>query len=157
MGGVTPAALRFRDAGAEDLPAIVALLADDALGRTRERDEHPLPAAYAAAFAAIQRQDGNSVVLAILCDDVVGCLQLTVIPNLSMVGTARAQVEGVRVSARHRGAGVGEALMRHAIARARAAGCGMVQLTTNKSRGDAQRFYVRLGFAASHEGMKLAL
>lgn len=149
--------MEFRDAVPGDLPAVVKLLADDALGSTRERDEDPLPQVYRDAFAAMERQGGNSPIVAVEDGAVVGCLQLTLIAGLSRLGMTRAQIEAVRVDRRHRSRGLGEALFRHAIDRARAEGCGLVQLTTDRSRGDAQRFYERLGFEASHLGMKLDL
>jgi len=149
--------IEFRTASAADLPAIVRLLADDPLGATRERDEEPLPQAYLEAFASIQAQTGNELIVAVDGGEVIGCLQLTVVPGLSRLGMKRGQIEGVRVDRRHRGKGLGEAILRHAIARAREAGCGLVQLTTDKSRPDALRFYERLGFVASHEGLKLSL
>ncbi len=147
----------IRQARPEDLPAIVRLLADDPLGATRERYEEPLPKAYREAFDAISRQEGNLVLVAVEGASVVGCLQLTFIPGLARLGMTRAQVEGVRVARGQRGAGLGEALLRHAIELSRARGCGLVQLTTDKARPDAHRFYERLGFIASHEGMKLGL
>ena len=154
--------MEIRPAHAAELPEIVRLLADDLLGAQRERFEDPLPPAYAAAFDAITRQHGNQVLVAVEPDPsrgdrIVGCLQLTFIPGLARQGTTRAQIEGVRVDRRHRGQGIGEALFRVAIDLARAADCGLVQLTTDKSRPEAQRFYQRLGFVASHEGMKLSL
>ncbi len=147
----------FRDAEVADLPAIVALLADDDRGATRERATDPLPPHYAAAFDAIRRQEGNTVLVAEQDGAVVGCLQLTFIPNLSHLGMMRAQIEGVRVSRAMRGQRIGERLLAEAATRARAAGCGVMQLTTNVARKDAQRFYQRLGFEASHVGMKLTL
>jgi ribosomal protein S18 acetylase RimI-like enzyme len=147
----------FREAVAADLPAIVALLADDPRGAARERAEDPLPAEYSAAFAEIARQEGNCVLVAVEDGVVVGCLQLTFIPNLSHLGMKRAQIEGVRVARARRGQRIGERMMADAVARARAAGCGVVQLTTNVVRADAQRFYRRLGFDASHIGMKLTI
>ena len=141
----------------EDLPAVVRLLADDPLGATRERYAEPLPPEYPVAFEAMQKQGGNELLVAELDGAVVGCLQLTLIPGLSRLGTTRAQIEGVRVDARARGRQIGEALVRAAIDRARAAGCGLVQLTTDRTREDAHRFYERLGFAATHLGMKLDL
>lgn len=147
----------FRTATREDLPAIVRMLADDGLGRGREQPVDPLPRAYAQAFDRMAAQPGNDYLLAEIDGAVAGCLQLTVIHGLSRTGMSRALIEGVRVAASHRGQGVGEALFREAIARAEAAGCGLVQLTTDKARPDALRFYERLGFAASHEGMKLSL
>ncbi|MEZ5419317.1 MAG: GNAT family N-acetyltransferase [Vicinamibacterales bacterium] len=150
-------AVTIRPATREDLPAIVRLLADDALGATREVVSEPVAPAYVAAFEAIAGQAGNVVLVADDGGAVVGCLQFTLIPGLSRAGMLRAQVEGVRVAASRRGLGLGESLLRHAIARARDAGCGLVQLTSDVSRADARRFYERLGFQASHVGFKLAL
>jgi ribosomal protein S18 acetylase RimI-like enzyme len=144
----------------DDLPAVVQLLADDPddpLGATRERYAEPLPPAYGAGFDAMQRQGGNELLVAELDGAVVGCLQLTLIAGLSRLGTTRAQIEGVRVAAGARGRQIGDALVRAAIERARGAGCGLVQLTTDRTREDAHRFYERLGFQATHLGMKLDL
>ena len=144
----------IRDATAKDLDAIAALLADDGLGRGREAPGDP---AYAEAFTRMQSQPGNVYMLAVLGDQVVACLQYTVIHGLSRSGMSRAQIEGVRVHADHRGKGLGETMMRAAIERAKVDRCGLVQLTTDRSRQDAHRFYERLGFVSSHHGMKLAL
>lgn len=149
--------MQFRKAIRSDLPAIVAMLADDELGAARERFEEPLPPAYLDAFAAMGRQEGNDIILAVDDGVVVGCLQLTLIAGLSRLGMTRAQIEGVRVDRRHRGKGVGEKLVNHAVALARRKGCGLVQLTTDKARPDAHRFYEALGFVPSHSGMKLSL
>ena len=138
-------AVVFRKATAADLPAIVALLADDALGAGRERPADPLPPAYGDAFAAIERQPDNDVIVAEVAGSVVGCLQLTLICGLSRFAAQRVQIEGVRVARSHRGTGVGEQLVRHAIAIARQADCRIVQLTTDRTRDDALRFYERLG------------
>jgi ribosomal protein S18 acetylase RimI-like enzyme len=147
----------IRRATEEDLPAVVRLLADDPLGATRERFADPLPSAYLAAFTAMEAQIGNELLVAIAEGEVVGCLQLTVIPGISRLGATRAQIEGVRVAVGHRGSGIGEALMQEAIARAMQAGCSLVQLTTDVTRRDAQRFYERLGFGATHVGLKLLI
>lgn len=155
--GESSGAVRIRVARREDIPAIVRLLADDALGATREEATDPLPAAYGEAFDAIVAQRGNEVLVAEAEGAVVGCLQLTIIPGLSRRGMARGQIEAVRVARGQRGRGIGERLVRDAIERARAAGCGLVQLTTDRARPDAHRFYERLGFTASHVGMKLPL
>lgn len=149
--------MNVRDATEADLPAIVRLLADDGLGRGRERYETPLPACYGEALRALQRQAGNRFLVAVEEGEVMGCLQLTLIAGLSRQGMLRAQIEAVRVDRRWRGRGLGEAFFRHAIELARQAGCGLVQLTTDKGRAEAHRFYGRLGFVASHEGMKLDL
>jgi GNAT superfamily N-acetyltransferase len=147
----------FRRATGADVPAIVKLLADDALGRMREDDRDPLNPKYAAAFAAIDA-DGNQL-LAVAERDrtIVGCLQISFIPGISRIGMWRGQIESVRISANRRGGGLGRKMIEWAIAECRRRGCGTVQLTTDKSRLDAHRFYVSLGFKASHEGMKLEL
>ena len=154
--------LRFRDATAADLPAIVSLMADDGFGVQREvpaaSADAALPAAYERAFAAIAALPGWSVILAEdEAGEPVGCLQFMLLPHLSHTGRMRAQVESVRIASAHRGRGLGTALMRHAIGRARAAGCNLVQLTTHASRAEARRFYEQLGLSATHSGMKLNL
>ena len=148
----------FRDATAQDLPAIVALLADDPLGAQRERNESPLPAIYTAAFAEMQGQPGNHLIVAAdETNQVQACLQLTFTPGIARQGMKRATIEGVRVAQAHRGTGLGTRLFEHAIALACHAGCGMVQLTTDKDRPDAHAFYTKLGFTPSHTGMKRLL
>lgn len=149
--------INFRDATSADVPEIVRMLADDALGGQRERYEDPLPTAYYDAFAALTAQAGNRIVLAESGGKIIGCAQLVFLPGLSLVGMKRAQIEGVRVDSSTRGQGIGEKLVRHCIALARQEGCGVLQLTTDKSRADAHRFYERLGFVGSHLGMKLKL
>ena len=111
--------MEFRKATGADLPAIVAMLADDELGATRERYEDPLPKAYVDAFVAMRRQGDNDIILAVDGGEIVGCLQLTLIAGLSRLGMTRAQIEGVRVDRRHRGKGVGEILLNRAIELAR--------------------------------------
>lgn len=135
------------------------MLADDVLGAKRERFEQgqPVDDAYLRAFDAIVAPEGNRIIVAELDGEVVGTLQLTFIPGLSRLGMIRAQIEEVRVASTVRGMGIGEKLINHAVDRARDHGCGLVQLTTDKQRTDAHRFYERLGFVASHVGMKLAL
>ena len=149
--------MKIRRAEAADVPAIVALLADDVLGAKRERNEDPLPQAYSRAFEAIAADPNHELLVAESDGEIIATLQLTYLPGLSRQGMWRAQIEGVRVSSKERGHRVGEQLVRHAIARAREKGCGVVQLTSDKQRTDAVRFYERLGFSASHEGMKLPL
>jgi ribosomal protein S18 acetylase RimI-like enzyme len=151
----TPIAIR--DARRDDLPRVVALLADDPLGAGRELPGEPLDPAYAAAFDAMAAQCGNVLLVATAGSEVVGCLQLIVIPGLSRAGMLRGQIEGVRVASAHRGRRIGERLVEAAVERARAAGCGLVQLTSDASRADAHRFYERLGFVATHVGMKLTI
>lgn len=149
--------MRFRLATRADLPEIVRLLADDHLGGSRERYIDPLPAEYGAAFDGLQKI-GAEVILAL--DDagrVIGCLQLLVLPGLGSLGKQRAQIEAVRIESALRGKGLGSQLIAHAIARARERGCKLVQLTSDNSRQGAHRLYERLGFKASHVGMKLPL
>ena len=140
-----------------DLPALIALLADDQLGAAREELRDPLPQSYHDAFAAITNDPRQTLIVGEKAGTIVACLQLTLIPGLSHKGAWRAQIESVRVSAAHRGSGIGYALMRYALDLARQQGCRTAQLTTDKTRTDAHRFYSRLGFVASHEGMKLKL
>jgi len=147
----------FRAATRQDLPEIVRMLADDPLGSRRERFEQPLPAAYVRAFEAIAADPNNELVVAEDAGELLGVLQLTFIPYLTHQGSWRALIEGVRVSSTRRGQGLGRALLQWAIARARERGCRLVQLTTDKARPDALRFYEGLGFQATHEGLKLDL
>ncbi|HEY7202964.1 MAG TPA: GNAT family N-acetyltransferase [Methylomirabilota bacterium] len=151
------AATLIRRARLDDVPAIVRMLADDPLGATRERDQTPLPDSYPRAFAAIDRDDNQELVVACQDERVVAVLQLTYMPSLTYQGGWRAQIEGVRVDATVRAQGLGRTLFEWAIARARERGCHLVQLTTDKRRPAARRFYESLGFVASHEGMKLTL
>ncbi len=148
--------ISFRDGTEADLPGIVRLLADDRYGAARENPGLPLDPAYAAGFRRMRAQGGR-VLLAVVDDAVVGCLQLHVLHHISQRGLSVAEVEGVRVDSGHRGAGIGRALMRHAMDEAVAIGCGAMQLTSRTERGDAQRFYAGLGFMLSHVGMKRAL
>ncbi|MFD1881483.1 GNAT family N-acetyltransferase [Paracoccus pacificus] len=141
----------FRPADREDVPAVIALLADDLLGQARETED---PAVYLAAFNAMRAEGNNHLIIGTEAGRVVCCYQITFISGLSLTATRRAQIEAVRVAADRRGRGLGEAMFRDAEARALAAGCGLLQLTTNKTRGDAHRFYDRLGFTPSHIGYK---
>ncbi len=147
--------LTIRRATAEDVPAIVAMLADDELGALRESPADLAP--YERAFAAIDASGHEVLVVAEQDGAVVGTLQLTVLHGLSRRGASRAQIEAVRVASTSRGEGLGERLVRWAVEEAAARGCAIVQLTSDKGRADAHRFYRRLGFAQSHEGFKLAL
>jgi len=149
--------LVFRTATRDDLPTIIAMIADDQLGQARDDARLPLDQRYIDAFAAIER-DPNQMLVAVEQDGgVIGCFQITFVPGLSRRGAWRGQIESVRVARAKRGAGIGTALFEWAIAECRRRGCNLVQLYTDKSRTDAHRFYERLGFKASHEGMKLAL
>ncbi|MCC6952806.1 MAG: GNAT family N-acetyltransferase [Deltaproteobacteria bacterium] len=149
--------LTFRQAVHDDLKRIVQLLADDELGKTREDFSLPLASCYERAFEAISADRNNELIVAEQAGTVVGVLQLTFIPYLTLKGSSRALIEGVRVASEKRGRGIGTQMLRWAIERARERQCRVVQLTTNKSRADAIRFYESLGFLASHEGMKLQI
>jgi GNAT superfamily N-acetyltransferase len=143
--------IRWREAKREDVPAIVALLTEDALGATRESDDM---AAYYAAFDAMSYEYGNSLIVGEADGRVVATYQLTFITGLSLRATRRAQVESVRVTERLRSEGVGAALMRDAEMRALHEGCSLLQLTADKSRDGAHRFYERAGFTPTHIGFK---
>ncbi|MGY8667326.1 GNAT family N-acetyltransferase [Bradyrhizobium sp. UFLA05-109] len=144
--------LSIRRARREDVTAIVAMLADDRLGRARERLEEPQPESYFRAFVAVDKNPALTLVVAVDgTGRVVGCLQLAILPGLSSQGGSRGLLEDVRVASDCRG--IGEQLVQWAVAEARAKGCNLVELLTHQSRVDAQRFYKWLGFTASHVGM----
>ncbi len=145
----------IRRATGDDVAAIVAMLADDPLGAARETPGDLAP--YLAAFAVIDADPHQRLVVAERAGQVVGTLQLTLLPGLSRRAATRAQVEAVRVADSERGAGLGGQLLRWAIDEARRSGCALVQLTTDRARADAHRFYESLGFEATHVGYKLTL
>jgi GNAT superfamily N-acetyltransferase len=147
----------IRQARRTDVPAIVALLADDPIAAGRETVDESLDAAYWRAFDAIDADPRNALLVCVVSGVVVGTMQLTFIPSLSRRGRERAEIEAVRVAASQRGQGLGQRMIRWAVEEARARGCVLVQLTTDKRRTDAHRFYRALGFEATHEGMKLIL
>lgn len=147
----------FRSATRIDVAAIVRLLADDKLGQQREDYRDPLPGAYYEAFNRIDQDPNQELMVVELAKQVIGTLQLSFIPYLTYQGGIRAQIEAVRIHKDHRGAGLGKTMMKWAIERARAKGAHVLQLTTDKKRPDALLFYERLGFVASHEGMKFHL
>ncbi len=150
--------VRFRPATADDLGAIVDLLAADPLGSQREDPSRPLAATYGEAFESVDSDPNQELVVGVSSDgDVAAVAQLTFIPSLTYQGSWRAQIEGVRVAERVRSSGVGRRMIEHCVDRARARGCLLVQLTTDKRRPRALAFYESLGFVASHEGMKLRL
>ena len=151
------AGLSVRKAKRPDLPHLVKLLADDPLGAKRERFGTPLPASYLEAFDAITADPNNELVVACLGGRIVGMLQITFIPYLTYQGGWRALIEGVRIESGARSLGLGKTLLQWAIGRARERRCHMVQLTSDKTRPDAIRFYESLGFVATHEGLKLHL
>ncbi|MEZ2132945.1 MULTISPECIES: N-acetyltransferase family protein [unclassified Sinorhizobium] len=140
-----------------DLPAIIALLADDILGQQREDACSPPNPKYVEAFRAIDADPHQLQAVATLGNEIIGTLQLTFIPGLARMGAWRGQIEGVRIAKGHRGSGLGQHLFEWAIDQCRAKGCNLVQLTTDKARPDAHRFYEKLGFVGSHIGYKLTL
>jgi GNAT superfamily N-acetyltransferase len=152
-----PPGSTFRLATLADLPSVLALLAEDAVARERSSYAVEVSPAVRAAFDEISADPNNELLVGEREGEVIACLQLTYIPGLSRGGMRRALVEAVRVRADLRGQRIGEQLMEEAMARARARGCGLIQLTTDKRREAAHRFYARLGFEASHEGMKRPL
>ncbi|WP_346535712.1 GNAT family N-acetyltransferase [Micromonospora sp. DPT] len=142
----------FREAVRADLPAVIALLADDVLGKARDFTE--VDEAYERAFADISADPRNHLIVADEAGELVGCMQITYIPGLGRHGAERSLIESVRVRSDLRGRGLGRRMMEWAVDQARQRGCALVQLTTDKTRADAHRFYRSLGFVASHEGMK---
>ena len=147
--------IEIRRAVSSDILAIVAMLADDELGAARESPDDLVP--YHAAFARLADSPDQLLMVAVRNKEVVGTLQLTLIPGLSRRGATRAVIEGVRVHRSVRGEGIGEQLIRWAISESGRRGCQLVQLTSDKSRRRAHQFYERLGFTASHVGFKLRL
>ena len=147
--------IRIRPATSADIGTIVAMLADDSLGATRETPDDLAP--YEKAFAAIDTDPNQLLAVAERDGSVLGTFQLTYVPGLSRRGSSRAIIEAVRVAAAARGAGIGAQLMEWAIAAARDRGASLVQLTSDRTRLDAHRFYERLGFKPTHLGFKLWL
>ena len=151
-GGGVP--LSFRDARRDDVPRIVELLTDDPLGTARETADLT---AYERAFDVIAADPSNELVVGELDGRVVACAQLTFVPTISRGATTRMIVEAVRVDPALRSGGIGAQLMAEAHRRGNERGCALAQLTSDKRRDDAHRFYRRLGYAQSHEGFKLPL
>ena len=149
--------LVFRKATRNDLPAMIALIADDQLGQSRDDASLPLDQRYVDGFAAIERDDNQLLVAVEQAGVVIGCFQISFIPGISRRGAWRGQIESVRVARAKRGAGRGPARFEWANAECRRRGWELVQLINDNSRADAHRFYERLGFKPTHEGMKLAL
>lgn len=149
--------LTYRDAVPADLGFIVHLIVDDNVAPSNDRPEQPDHPRYLAAFEAITADRNQQLVIAEYEGQSVGTLQLTFIPGINRLGETRCLIEAVHMVPTHRNLGLGGEMIGWAIAQARARGCGLVQLTSNKKRLDAHRFYERLGFSKSHEGFKLAL
>ncbi|MFI6245102.1 GNAT family N-acetyltransferase [Streptomyces sp. NPDC051016] len=147
--------LEIRAAVAEDIPAIVGMLADDPLGARRESPDDLAP--YLSALERLSADPHQRLVVAVREGRVVGTLQLSIIPGLSRRGATRSIIEAVRIHADERGGGLGTRFIEWAIDASRREGCQLVQLTSDQSRTDAHRFYERLGFTASHVGFKLEI
>ena len=149
--------LSYRDATTADLPFIIGLIVEDSVVATGDDPANAMHADYRDALAAIQSNPRDSMIIVEDEGVPIGCFQLTILPGLMRRGMSRGQIEVVHVTASHRNRGVGSEMMRWAVERCRERGCSMVQLTSNKIRTDAHRFYERLGFKRSHEGFKLYL
>lgn len=147
----------FRPATAGDLPAIVALLDDDAQTKGREDPRLPLDQRYIAAFEAIDADPNQLQVVAELDGRLVGTMQLSFLPGIAFRGSWRGQIEAVRISSALRGQGLGRQMIEWAVERFRERGCTMAQLTSMSTRPDAHRFYERMGWIKSHAGFKLKL
>jgi GNAT superfamily N-acetyltransferase len=147
----------IRKANRSDVPYIVRLLADDNIGATREKDEEPLPQSYYRTFDIINTDKNSWLLVAELDNKIVGTLQLTFITYLTYQGGKRAQIEGVRTDKSARGKGIGKTLVEWSIEKSKEEGCHLIQLTTDKRRPDALEFYEKIGFVASHEGLKFYL
>ena len=149
--------LTFRDATQADLPFLIDMLADDELGAQREDTSKPLNQAYLSAFSHISCDPNNELLVVEAENKIAGMLQLTFIPYLTHIGSWRCLIEGVRIHSDFRGQGLGIKFFERAIHYAKKKGCNLVQLTSDKKRPDAIRFYENLGFKATHEGFKLKL
>lgn len=147
----------IRTATRADLAAVIGLLVDDVLGSGRDTLTATLDPAYEAAFAAIERDPNQKIAVMESAGQIIGCMQISYLPGLSRKGMWRGQIESVRITRSLRGQGLGRTFFLWAIEDCRARGCGLVQLATDASRTDAQRFYLGLGFEPSHVGMKLKL
>jgi GNAT superfamily N-acetyltransferase len=149
--------LNFRIAQEDDLSTLVNLLADDELGQQREDTSNSLNSAYIENFKHITADPNNELIVVEFNKNIVGMLQLTFIPYLTHIGSWRCLIEGVRIHKDYRGEGLGTLFFEWAIERAKSKNCRILQLTSDKQRPDALRFYEKLGFSASHEGFKLKL
>jgi GNAT superfamily N-acetyltransferase len=149
--------LTYRKAVEADLPFIVKLLTEDAVVATDDRPDEPYHPRYVTALRELDADPNQLMQVVVLDGERVGTVQLTFIPGIARLGMKRCLVEAVHIAPAHRSKGFGTQMIQWAIAQARERGCGMVQLTSNKKRLDAHRFYERLGFAKSHEGFKYYL
>ncbi len=149
--------LTFREAKESELPFLVKMLADDKLGSKREDASEPLNHSYLSAFGKIIADPNNELTVAVMEGEVLGMLQLTFIPYITHIGSLRCMIGGVRIHSKYRGQGFGTDFIKWGIERAKLKGCNIVQLTSDKQRPDAIRFYENHGFKATHEGLRLNL
>jgi len=149
--------ISYREAKESDLPCLINMLVDDQLGADREDSSLPLNSAYIHAFNSIHHDPNNELIVVENENKIIGMLQLTFIPYLSHTGAWRCLIESVRVHKDYRNKGIGSLIFKWAIQQAKEKECYMVQLTSNKERSSAIRFYKKLGFNPSHEGFKLIL
>lgn len=149
--------IKFRKAQIQDLERIIELLSDDKLGTMREAYRNPLPSEYFTAFNKISEDKNQELIVLEKDNQVIGCMQISFIQYLTYRGGIRAQIEGIRIAKVERSNGYGKKLIRYAINRAKERGAHLIQLTTDKVRPEALKFYENLGFVPSHEGMKLHL
>lgn len=147
--------VNIREAKKADVPSIVFLLANDELGSQRENCQDPLPKQYYDAFSEIDTDNNNYLIVVENEGEIIGTCQLTIIPYLTYKGGKRGQIEGVRIDGSCRGQGIGEKMIRWAIDKAKERNCHLVQLTMDKKREETIKFYQKIGFVASHEGLKL--
>ncbi|WP_421763078.1 GNAT family N-acetyltransferase [Ekhidna sp.] len=147
--------MNIRKAIETDIPAIVSLLASDALGSERENYTLPIPESYIKAFQNITSNSNQYLIVVEDADEIIGTAQLSLIPYMTYQGGIRAQIEAVRIKSDRRGSGIGEQLFKWMISKAKDKGAHLIQLTTDKKRPEALRFYEKIGFLASHEGLKM--
>lgn len=147
--------MKFRKAVREDVPAIIEMIVDDDLGKLRENLQDPLPKEYYRAFESIDSNEDQELIVVEHEGKIIGTMQLTFLQYLTYQGGIRAQIEAVRIHRSQRGKGLGETFLQWAIDHAKERGVHLMQLTTDKKRPEALKFYEKLGFKASHEGMKL--
>ncbi|MEP0986604.1 GNAT family N-acetyltransferase [Ekhidna sp.] len=147
--------MNIRKAIETDIPAIVSLLASDALGSERENYTLPIPESYIKAFQNITSNSNQYLIVVEDADEIIGTAQLSLISYMTYQGGIRAQIEAVRIKSDRRGSGIGEQLFKWMISKAKDKGAHLIQLTTDKKRPEALRFYEKVGFKASHEGLKM--
>lgn len=150
-------AISYRKATINDLPKIVKLLLNDELGQIRENNQSELDQRYIDAFHRIDADSNQYLMVVEDNNEIIGTCHLTIIPSLTFIGSTRMQIEAVRVAEKYRGQKIGEWMIQNAISYGKSRGATIIQLTTNKRRLKAKNFYTKLGFEASHEGMKLYL